>query len=123
MTNTYTGCRTCKHWQCCGSTGEHNEYADCYRVIGTIEPKLFEFRNERGYLFNVPFDPHDVHLYDAPYVREGERGVKKDHSFRKLYEKTMSDLPDPLRSMKEKGIKYIQTPYYYHCTRYERRKI
>ena len=55
MTNN---CGRCKHWQ--GS----KECGDCYRVIGSLQPKLFLCYNQldedtREY-FKVPFDPHDI---------------------------------------------------------------
>jgi len=51
-------CGNCKHWQ------GKEEWGDCYRVIASLQPKLFLCYNQidedtREY-FKVPFDPHDV---------------------------------------------------------------
>ena len=51
-------CGNCKHWQ------GKEEWGDCYRVIGSLQPKLFLCYNQldedtREY-FKVPFDPHDI---------------------------------------------------------------
>ena len=51
-------CGNCKHWQ------GKEEWGDCYRVVGSLQPKLFLCYNQldedtREY-FKVPFDPHDV---------------------------------------------------------------
>ena len=32
-------------------------------MIGTIQPKLFEFESDIGDQFSVPFDPHDKKYY------------------------------------------------------------
>ena len=51
-------CGNCKYWQ------GKEEWGDCYRVIGSLQPKLFLCYNQldedtREY-FKVPFDPHDI---------------------------------------------------------------
>ena len=75
-------CSTCKYWQ---GNSKFNTWADCYRIVGILQPKLFEFcKNERGFLFNIPFDPHEIRYYDhdSPihkYLKELEIpvGVRK----------------------------------------------
>ena len=58
-------CRNCCHWQCPAKIRDGTKWADCYRVIGALEPNLlccYE-ENENGWIekfFDIPFDPTDV---------------------------------------------------------------
>ena len=51
-------CINCKHWQ------GKEEWGDCYRVIGSLQPKLFlcynQLDEDTKEYFKVPFDPHDI---------------------------------------------------------------
>lgn len=95
-------CETCEHWQ--GT--RYAVWADCYWVIGTLEPKLFKEANKRGYFFNVPFDPHDIHSFHH-------------HSyFRELYNKVMKKLPKGVKVDKVKGLRYLRTRKDYYCEAY-----
>jgi len=62
-------CLNCKHWQ------GKEEWGDCYRVIGSLQPKLFLCYNQldedtREY-FKVPFDPHDIKywIYNERFMK------------------------------------------------------
>ena len=51
-------CGNCKHWQ------GKEKWGDCYRVIGSLQPKLFlcynQLDEDTKEYFKVPFDPHDI---------------------------------------------------------------
>lgn len=105
-------CYSCKHWQ--GT--RYSEWADCYWVIGHIEPRLFEEENEKGYKFTVPFDPHDIRLYNI------------NSKFNLLYHDVMVIYPKKYSKWweswgitieKEKGKYFIQTRKDYRCKYYE----
>ena len=54
-------CFECKFWQ----GNKYSDWADCYRVIGQLEPNLLccYQTNEWGTIerfFDIPMDPHDV---------------------------------------------------------------
>ena len=62
-------CLNCKYWQ------GKEEWGDCYRVIGSLQPKLFLCYNQldedtREY-FKVPFDPHDIKywIYNERFMK------------------------------------------------------
>ena len=68
-------CKDCKHWQCANRLRDRTSYSDCYRVIGSLQPKLFLCYNQldedtREY-FKVPFDPHDVKywIYNERFMK------------------------------------------------------
>ena len=57
-------CGNCKHWQYPIRLRDRTDWADCCRVIVTLQPKLLNCYNQidevtREY-FKVPFSPHDV---------------------------------------------------------------
>lgn len=62
-------CSNCKHWQ------GREEWGDCYRVIGSLQPKLFLCYNQVDEVtkqyWNVPFDPHDVKywIYNERFMK------------------------------------------------------
>jgi len=57
-------CGNCKHWQCNNRLRDRTSYSDCYRVIGSLQPKLFlcynQLDEDTKEYFKVPFDPHDI---------------------------------------------------------------
>ena len=61
MNNT---CGNCKHWQCANKLRGEINWADCYHVVATLQPKLLlcyrEIDEDTKEYFKVPFDPHDV---------------------------------------------------------------
>jgi hypothetical protein len=104
-------CRDCKYWQ--GSS--YSQWADCYRIIADIEPKLLTLtRNEilgdedsTLIPFTVPFDPHDVYLWH--HLEE----------FNLLYTNVLAHLPNlGIRKDYDKYNNcYIQTHIAYGCGR------
>lgn len=100
---SHHSCETCKHWQCT----RDSKWADCNWVIGELEPKLLTERNEFGYEFNVPFDPHHVCYFDP-------RG-----SFMELYKKATRIKDERIRVETVKRLKFIQTRKDYICGKYD----
>ena len=115
-------CKDCKYWQ--GT--KRDEWGDCYRVLGTIEPKLFLcykeiYEGAREY-WRVPFDPHDV-----KYWMHDERFMKYYHSalespFIKLEVKVEEDIRYNQYNGERVGkfvIYYVQTHKLFYCERYK----
>ena len=98
-------CALCKHWQ----GNRYTQWADCYWVIGQIQPKLFEEKNDRDFYFTIPFDPHSVS--DFHYNR----------SFHTVYKQVLKTTQDKIRIEKIKGLIFIQTRRDYSCKYYESR--
>ena len=87
-------CLNCKYWQ------GKEEWGDCFRVIASLQPKLFLCYNQidedtREY-FKVPFDPHDV-----KYWVYNER-------FMKLYHNVERNKYVGRSMVKEEDMKYDQ---------------
>lgn len=88
-------CSTCRHWQ--GHRYVH--WADCYWIIGQIEPKLFEEKNDFDFSFNVPFDPNDYRYYNSA------------RTFHALLHRTYiaASKKDGVRVLRQGKLKFIQT--------------
>ena len=95
-------CKTCKHWQ----GNKLSKWADCNWVVGVLEPELFNERNEFGYKFIIPFDPHHVYYFDSC------------SNFHKLYRQATKILPTGIRIDKIRRLKFIQTRKDYKCELY-----
>ena len=101
-------CGNCKHWQYPVRLRDRTDWADCCRVIVTLQPKLLNCYNQidevtREY-FKVPFSPHDI-----KYWVYNER-------FMNLYNNVLYCKPNeflawiPVRryTVKEEDMKYDQ---------------
>lgn len=77
-------------------------------MIEELEPKLLTERNEFGYEFTVPFDPHHVRYFDPC------------SNFNGLYKKAVA-IKDQrkIRISTVKRLKFIQTRKDYTCGKYE----
>ena len=96
-------CANCKHWQCAYKLRNDTNYADCYFVLGTLNLNLFEGKDERGYYFNVPFDPNDFYRW------------KENSWWLNEYRKIVKKLPAPLKL----DGKFIQTNKEHYCKYYD----
>ena len=116
-------CLTCKHWQ--GS----EEWGDCYRVIGSLQPKLFLCYNQldedtREY-FKVPFDPHDIkywiyndrfmNLYIMTLVLSIQPGIRRIS----IKEEDMKYDQHGAERVAVVKLHYFQTNKDYTCERWE----
>ena len=93
-TETKVQCKNCPHWH-----GRSQEWGDCYRIIGQLEPDLFTCKNDFGYPFTIPFDPHDAKYF------------KYSMDFDKLYKPKHMPLNSgfiEVHEVKEKDILYSE---------------
>lgn len=83
-------CQECRYWQ----GNSLSEWADCYRVVGKLEPNLLcchredEDRPGVEFYFSTPFDPHDWEywkyhpflkkLYGLALERASTYGIRTD---------------------------------------------
>lgn len=98
-------CRRCQHWQ----GNRYSKWADCNWVIGQLEPKLFEEKNDFGIPFRIPFDPHDLRYYNINLAM---------HRLCRDAFKHGSTI-DGVRIAKVGNLRFIQTREDYHCEFYE----
>ena len=83
-----TNCLNCKFWQ----GNKYDKWADCFRVIEILEPRLLAFTSRFGDKFMTPFDPHDVKYF------------VHDPGFYKVYKKlSRTKLCDGVRLHNVKG--------------------
>ena len=92
-------CRDCQHWQ----GNRLSQFADCNWVVGHFEPKLFEEKNELGFNFNVPFDPHDLYRFNC------------SPNFRVLYKAIHPKEHGQVKIHSTKGQKYFMTREDFCC--------
>jgi hypothetical protein len=115
-------CKDCKYWQ----GAKRDEWGDCYRVLGEIEPKLFlcyqNITEDTRKYWNVPFDPHDVKYWihddrfmkyylealESPYVRI-EAKAEEDIRYNQYNGERMGNFV----------IYYIQTNQLFNCEQYK----
>jgi hypothetical protein len=113
-------CSNCRHWQ----GNKYTDYADCYRVVGTLEPDLFQFKtavtdeweHNVGIGFNVPFDPNDLKRDEWRYSFRIVDG--KTQFFTDTYKRALRKA----KCIYKVDGKYIQMPETAWCSKYEERR-
>ena len=127
-------CKDCKHWQCNNRLRDRTSYSDCYRVIGSLQPKLFLCYNQidevtREY-FKVPFSPHDVKywVYNERFMKlysaifpDGVWNCMIGSGFRcyQIREEDMKYDQQGAERMAVVKLHYFQTNKDYTCERWE----
>lgn len=83
-------CHECSYWQ----GGKYSQWGDCYRVIGILEPRLFNCVDDNYCRFNVPFDPHRT-----KYFNGSAQSPYQDSNFKYLMNgvKRRKNLPQGIR--------------------------
>jgi hypothetical protein len=117
-------CATCKYWQ---GTKLHS-FADCYRVIGAIEPRLFRFTDDNYVRFQLPLTPWEENKYNMTWCN--------DRGYRLYFSKCYHDALDKIKEENVLKLEpceyvgrdgphegtYILTPKDYCCKFYKERK-
>ena len=98
----YSNCGSCRYWQ---RGSPRTEWCDCFRVVATLSPHLLECKNDFGWDFTVPFDPHDAKNY-----------FKFCADFRAAYKYARTQLPSGVRVQKKDGVFFFQTHADYYCS-------
>jgi len=115
-------CKNCRHWQ----GHKHSEWADCYRIVATLEPNLKACykSNDWGtieHYWDVPFDPHDVKywssnsLWRTLYESITPEGLQKRV---RITEDVINDVIFDRENGERVGklkLKYFQTHKDYNC--------
>lgn len=102
-----SNCKNCRNWCASKKIRKYRNVFDCYWVIGSINPSLFEARNRRGYRFTLPFDPHSAEDFDC------------DENFLTQYKYAITDLPEGVEVEKIDGQYYFKTKEGFHCEYHE----
>jgi hypothetical protein len=101
-------CKDCRFWQ----GHKYQEWADCYRVCGKLQPFLFgcyltdEETGKETY-FETPFDPHDLPLW------------RKNEPFQRLMLDLVQHMPDGVRAELVRVPLWINDEYGWREVSYE----
>jgi len=107
-------CSECMFWQ----GNKYGDWADCYRVIGKLEPDLLccYKTNEWGTIerfFDVPFDPHEVKYWiHDPLWHKLYLGIKIDRLGVRVVEEIRDDIVYDQKNGERVGrlkLRYFQT--------------
>ena len=86
---------------------KYRDEADCNWVIGSLNEKIMECVNYRGYKLDMPFDPFFYNDYLC------------DSSFADIHRDIRKDLPDGVEVERWKGTWIFKTKSDFSCKYYE----
>ena len=120
-------CLNCKYWQCANRLRDRTSYSDCYRVIASLQPKLFLCYNQidedtREY-FKIPWDPHDLKywIYNERFMKWYNKIIWNDIRVRRVIvvEEDMKYDQHGAERLARVGLHYFQTNKDYVCNQWE----